>query len=302
MRLSVSSTPSNTPSNTPSVTPSSSSCPFPTPTNTPSVTATMPEACPEQITINTTTTSLLQYNGTYNRLYANYTGGTFNYVYLGPGATAWYYDTADTTGYYGIAYGRYSGGIYYTIYCQSQGIPHNINVYGISTGNTSYNIGLIPSQTGPALDSAPFDIINNIKLPSRGLDLNNFYVSYPALCPTSTPTPTSTSVTPTSTPTNTPTPTTSGPPPTSTPTSTPTPTTTQANCECWRFQNETNQSHDITFTDCGDTEQTISMPGGQILYRCLEAGSTITSASITYTPCLNPIGCTTGSQCNNCGF
>ena len=130
-------------------------------------------------------------------------------------------------------------------------------------------------------------------------------------CPNGvTPTPTSTNnltptvtatntVTPTNTPTNTITPSVTA---TNTSTPTPTPTTPISDCECWRFQNELGTSQNITYTPCGGTEETISMTPGQILYKCLVVGAPITSASITYVPCTDPVGCSINSDCTGCAF
>jgi len=128
----------------------------------------------------------------------------------------------------------------------------------------------------------------------------------PSETPTNTPTSTSGS-TPTQTPTNTPTQTvtpTNTNTPTETPTNTPTvtPTATETNCECWRFQNELGTPQDITYTPCGSFSQTITMSAGQILYKCVEAGTSITSASITYVPCTNPVGCDFDADCNGCSY
>jgi hypothetical protein len=212
--------------------------------------------CPEQINIlftGTTAPQLSAYTGTYDRLYS-YSGGSFNYAYFqgGTGAT-WNYNIPDSLGNYGIVYGRFDGSLYYTIYANSSSIPSNITSYAIITGTTGYAMGSI--QSAPLL-TTQFETISSIKYPKRGSGNNNFYISYPAVCPTPTPTATNTStptpsVTNTSTPTNTGTPTATPTRPITTPTNTatntatPTTTPTASSC-CSPFIVISNDSLDIT--------------------------------------------------------
>lgn len=215
-------TPSPTPTktNTPTPTPSSSSVPVtPTPTNTNTPTPSMNVICPEQVTIQTTTTSLLSYNGTYDRLYTTSGGTNFTYIYYDSPNSTFVYDTPDTDGHYAVAFGRLSGGIYYTMLITNQGIPPYLTTYSITTGTTYYDLQGTKG-TGTVLSNT--EVISNIEYPKRGLGSNNFYISYPSSCPTPTPTPTNTQ-----TPTNTVTPTTTKTPtPTKTETPTPTPSAT----------------------------------------------------------------------------
>ena len=217
-------TSTQTPTVTPTVTPTNT--PTPTTTQTPTVTpsftptSTQEPVCPEQITVSSTLVP--QYNGTYDRLYS-YSGGTFNYVWRRSSATTprWAFDVPDSEGNYAVAYGRYDGTTYFTIFGTSTTSPEKIQNYSIMSSTTNNGIGSIVLAV--LLDNT-FEIISNVKYPKRGnTGWNNFYVAYPESCPTPTPTRTPTP-TITSTPTNTPTNTVT---PTITRTNTPTPTVTR---------------------------------------------------------------------------
>ncbi len=217
--------------------------PTPTPTTTP--TSTLPAPCPEQITINTTNTTYTEYNGTYTRLYS-WSAGTFNYTFYSSPIANWVFDTPDSSGDYAVAYGRFDGTTYYTILALNQGSPTNIVSYGINKRIDTYSVGLPIIDIILALDSTLINV-GGIMYPSPGLNLNDFYVSYPLSCPTATPTRTPTNTptntasntqTPSNTPTRTPTPTntatqTQTPTNTITPTPTKTPVYYQYDCEVW---------------------------------------------------------------------
>ena len=99
--------------------------------------------------------------------------------------------------------------------------------------------------------------------------------------------------TPPSTPTQT---------PTNTPTLTQTPTSSPVSCDCYRFQNELGTPNDITYTNCSGVEVTITMAPGEIQYKCVRSGTSITTSSITYVPCTNPTTCTDDTECSGCSF
>lgn len=240
MRLPVSVTPSNTPTNTPTVTPSRSACPgvviSPTPTITSTVTPTItpsPTAfpiCPEQLELRyfsggTFITPPAPYNGwegTYTRVYSN-TGGSFvggfgknipSVFFPGP------VDYSPIAGRTYAVYERTDGTNYYTLTTISI-LPGSI--VDIRTTGTSWVNGGIPiNPIGNIGYTAITD--GSVYYPPQGANTfsnaspTGWYISYPEVCPTTTPTPTNT-VTPT--PTNTP-----GLPPTPTPSVTPTNTIT----------------------------------------------------------------------------
>lgn len=220
-----------TPSTTIGATPTQTSSPTATQTRTPSatptltptqtVTSTQEAFCPSQLILTQTSpTTLSAYTGTYDRLYT-YSGGSFNYAYYqtGTGAT-WNFDVADSSGDFGVVYGRFDGTRYYTIFAVSQSTPSNINVYCALSATTGYVVGQILTSL-PLLDSS-LATSGSIIYPI-GSGSNNFYIAYPESCPTSTPT-----QSPTSTPTNT---------PTNTPTVTPTPSTTPCQCNSYTLTN-----------------------------------------------------------------
>lgn len=212
--------------------------PTPTPTNTqtPTVTPTVTVTpspfpiCPEQLELRyfsggTFITPPAPYNGwegTYNRVYS-YTGGTFVGGFgklippkFFPGAV----DYAPIAGRTYAVYERTDGFNYYTLTTISllQG-----SIVDIRTTGTSWVNGGIPiNPIGNIGYTAITD--GSVYYPPQGINTfsngspTGWYVSYPEVCPTTTPTPTNT-VTPT--PTNTP-----GLPPTPTPTITPTNTIT----------------------------------------------------------------------------
>ena len=213
-------TPTNT--RTPTPTPTTTTTLTTTPTNTPTIspTSTSPAPCPEQITINTTNTSYTEYNGTYTRLYS-WSAGTFNYTFYSQPISSWVFDTPDSTGNYGIAYGRFDGTTYYTILAFNQNSPANITAYSVNKRTDNYSVGLPIIGILLVVDFTLISV-GGIKYPSPGLN-GTFYVSYPLSCPTATPTRTPTN-TPTNTASNTQT-------PSNTPTNTQTPSNTPTNTQ-----------------------------------------------------------------------
>jgi hypothetical protein len=225
-------TPTNTP--TPSITPTNTATPTVTPTNTatPTPTSTQEPICPEQLILsgNPIQPSTLQFNGTYTRSYS-YTGGTFNEAYAS-GATinAVTFFTGAQGGNNYVVYQRYTGGTdYYTIIATARtGFNTDFRVIR-TTGDYFFNLGIPLSATTSNLalgNSTNMETFGGFTYPSRGLTVGQlFYISYPEICPTSTPTNTQT---PTSTigttPTQTSSPTVT---PTNTATQTQTPTSTQ---------------------------------------------------------------------------
>jgi hypothetical protein len=234
-------TPTNTqtPTRTPTQTPTNTQTPTTTPTTTPTPSITPNPVCPEEITITRLSTGSTIYNGTYTRLYS-WSGGSFNYVYYRQVGQSWIFDTPDDNGDFGVAYGRFDGTNYNTIWAYNSLVNNTINAFAIVQRQDNYQIGLPVSATTLVLNSNELTI-SNVKYPRAGVSENNFYISYPAFCPTPTPTrtptPTQTSTqtptqtqTPSQTPTQTPTPSITASPtrtPTQTPTTTPTPTQTQ---------------------------------------------------------------------------
>ena len=224
----VTNTPTNTATQTqtPTNTATQTETPTNTPTNTP--TSTMEPVCPEQITLDTTSSGLTQFNGTYTRLYS-WSGGSFNYAYFRQPILNWVFDTADFDGNFGVAWGRFDGTNYYTVFAYNlvSGPPstNKIDFYVCTERQDNYQIGL--PLTGVTVVDNSFITISNVKYPSPGFSppfTNDFYISYPENCPTATPTQTPTN---TATPTNTPTPSvTIGLTPTATATNTSTPTNT----------------------------------------------------------------------------
>lgn len=213
-------TPTQTPSVTPTLTPTSTFTPTPTQTTTPN------PVCPEQITVSRLSTGSTIYDGTYTRLYS-WSGGSFNYVYYRQVTQSWIFDTPDDNGDFGVAYGRFDGTNYNTIWAFNSLTNNTINAFGIVQRQDNYQIGLPVSASTLAFNVNELTI-SNVKYPRAGVSVNNFYISYPAVCPTPTPTRTPTSTqTPTQTSTQTQTPTqTSTLTPTLTPTQTLTPSQT----------------------------------------------------------------------------
>ena len=235
---------------TPTPTPTNTATPTITPTNTP----TTPAICPEQIII--TNAPNAEFNGTYDRVYS-YTGGTF---------TGGWYSAGSPLGDGLFHPGPNPSGNLYSVWVRNVGLTaYTITDFYVPTSSIDRNFGLFKSEgslinnqittyySGLVGYSGLTNIGGVLYLQSG---LNNspiqppIYVSYPAICPTPTPTnsstpnltptntstPTGTSViqtTPTQTPTNTGTPTqtptttiTLTATPTTTPTQTPTTTTT----------------------------------------------------------------------------
>ena len=195
-------TPTQTPTNTSTQTATNTLTPTNTisPTKTPTPTSTQEAICPESITLSSSILS--NYAGTYNRLYT-YSGGSFNYAYRQL-FTNWVFDTTDSTGNYGVVYGKFTSGIYYTMYGYSNSSPSDIQEYLVASSTTGYVVGsIVPSIILYTSPITP-EILNSIKFPPRGLtNLTDSYIAYPEICPSATPTQTPTK-TPTQTPTITP--------------------------------------------------------------------------------------------------
>ena len=209
----------STPTSSPAITPSATETPTVTPTFTPtasltpSVTPTMTQtstpfaACPEQLEF---TSSFYSTNsGTYYRL-RNYTGGTFDYGYFN--------ETSSNNGVFqpsqllgGNAFsvfGRQSGSTYFTMMRRTVSLPQTWKVF-VSTGDYIINGGTPVSGQSFNVNVGIND--GGIYFPPNGFGTSNFsYLSYPSVCPTSTPTPSVTatltstpSITPSTTPTGT---------------------------------------------------------------------------------------------------
>ena len=265
MRLSVSPTPSNTPSNTPSYSPTGTECPTATPTNTntatvtptntntatvtptntatPTITPTITptQLCPDLFTLTQTAgvpVSLLQ--GEYRRI-TSYTGGTFTYGFLS-GTTRFVTGTAPDGNDYAV-YERVVPPFYSVIiYNWTPFSPPSGKVWrGITTTGSSIINQATPISGNVVLTSASTYYNNSYVPPLTGSTLGRSWLfNYPVVCPTGTPSPTTTQtqtpsqtgtlpVTPTSTSTQTPTPSqtaTIGSTPTQTRTPTMTPTQT----------------------------------------------------------------------------
>lgn len=232
MKLSVSLTPSNTPSNTPTNTNSGTPCPTnsPTMTNTPTVSPSSPPPCPEELTLNFYNEDVSDYSGTYYRI-TTYTGGTFNYGYV------------DNTLPLRLQFGTSPDGKNYLCYVRTVGATaYTItNYYFTPTSNSLEYVvwktegSLVDNQVITNYGLGQNDLTGTtiggeyiLSSGEQGFFGNVLYISYPPICPTSTPTPSVTATntaTPTVTNTNTPTPNIT-PTQTTTPSITPTKTTT----------------------------------------------------------------------------
>jgi len=185
-------TPSLTPSISPSTTPSISVSPSVTPSITPSITQTPFPICPEQLEFSSTTSLAFSgATGTFDRTYS-YSGGTITGGYM-DGIT---FTPGPLTGSTYAIYDRYDGSFYYTII-----FAINIGFYSYSyiiykaTGASILNGGTSSSYI--ILVSQPAITDGSVYYPANGGN-DYTYISYPAVCPSTTPTPTSTSsVTPT---------------------------------------------------------------------------------------------------------
>jgi hypothetical protein len=289
-------TPSQTssPTLTPSVSPTNTMTPTTTSTPTPSVTANA--VCPEQIEISGLSTQT-QMNGTYSRIYS-YTGGTFVGGYTQSTTVTsdgtFYTGSMPETGFVYAVYEKQSGSTYHTIIMR--------DLTTISGGSGSYSWGIIETSGssevngGVRIISARIaDIddsgisVSGVYFPKQGSTIPlEPYVSYPSICPTSTPTP-SVTTTQTPSPTNTMT-------PTQTQTNTPTPSSPSF---CNYVTVSSLNSLDIDITDVtvsgvsvtyiSGTNFTINAgdPSGDF-------GSNISGSSVTLRVYYNP--CTSGQN------
>lgn len=231
--------PTSTPTNTttPSVTPTNTQTSTVTPTNTvtPSITPSQtPNAvCPEEFTISDSTTSAID-NGTYTR--TRVTGSTsFQYGY-------YRFDTAISASTYVL--GQAPDGYDYPIYQVDNNGDFNTFARMFNSSNVDRGWSVTEQSPNPLTNPViggnvrgNFNNIQqgNVRYPESGLQSfsastgapssGSCYITYSAICPTTTPTPSNTS-----TPTNTLTPTnTSTPNVTLTPTNTMTPTVSPTN-------------------------------------------------------------------------
>lgn len=194
-------TPSPTPTNTTTPTPTPSITPSITPTITP--TSTTPPICGEQITISNPTNP--EFDGTYNRVYS-WTGGTFVGGWYSVGSPL-----GDGLWHSGV---NPSGDLYSTYVRNVGTTAYTITDFYIPSTSTDRYFSLFKSE-GSLIDNqiityysglVGFTGSTNIGgvlylTPGQSNSLFNYpmYVSYPSICPTTTPTNTATP-TPTSTP------------------------------------------------------------------------------------------------------
>lgn len=259
----LSPTPSNTPSNTPTNTPTGTACPTPTAqatnTPTPTVTSTQTptpsvtvgltptatptntptpspfEVCPQEINIVSTLTASAYSGatGTYIRQYG-YSGGTFTGGWVDSGATfnaGAFPLNGNTYAIYALPLQSGSNLYYAIIWTQFSSTIYWYRLY-VTSGNYIWNGGTTIGSAGMDASPDPVPSISGIYYPKGGnYLLGQIYASYPAICPTPTPSQTSTQTpTPTNTPTNTITPSNSpSHTPTNTQTNTPTPSVTATN-------------------------------------------------------------------------
>lgn len=193
-------TPTVTPTGT--VTPTVTSTPTVTPTITPSVTNN--PICPEQFII-TNSTDPNNADGTYNRKYS-YSGGSMTYGYY-----------KDGIGYVGTA----PDGFNYPVFKATDSnrfVFRRFNTINVDSGWCTSLLAGDPwssSGVGGIITPGYYNTITqgDVRWLQGGTNTNgsrSFYLTYTAVCPTTTPTMTPTQ---TKTPTNTPTPSTSPPPP-----------------------------------------------------------------------------------------
>lgn len=228
-------TPSNSP--TPSITPSNTATQTITPTNTPSPSVTPSQTpnsvCPEEFVITNSTTNRID-NGTYTR--ATVTGSTsFQYGY-------YVWDGSPPNSYYVL--GTAPDGYDYPIYQVFNNNDWNTFARMFSTTNVDRGWSCMEQFANPlsggtiagasVYGELQYVQIGNVRYPKSGLNTfsqptpifsGTCYITYTFVCPTPTPTISSTP-TMTTTPTNTSTPSIT-PSNTATPTNTPSVTTTQ---------------------------------------------------------------------------
>lgn len=208
--------PTNTATNTPtpSITPTNTNTPTNTATNTPTQTQTPTPSttpypvCPNELNFTDDPSGSVYYSGTYYRQ-TSYTGGTFT--------GGWYNSTtnvfvpgADPSGNTYAVYSVQSASTYYNIiwYSQVSGGLNGPYVIEKTTGGTLADGGT--SIGGSGLFGGTPILSSGVYYPQGRTYGNNGTISYPAVCPTATPT-ASVTTTPTPTQTKTPTPTPTSP-------------------------------------------------------------------------------------------
>jgi hypothetical protein len=211
--VTVTPTVTTTPTVTPTVTPTETVTP--TPTLTPTPTGTPNPLCPSQMDVQYFGSLVSSFaSGAYDRLTV-YSGGVFDTSYVigaGPGSQTIGFATAPDGGDY-ATYGFVSGSSYYQIIKYFSGTTDIGWIALKSTGDYIMNGGTW-AASGPTTSTSPSYNDNltagGILYPATGPVItgvnpaNYRYISYPASCPTPTPTATPTA---TPTPTLTPTPT-----------------------------------------------------------------------------------------------
>jgi len=219
--------PTPTPTVTPTITPTKTVTPTITPTKTSTPTPTSNPVCPQQIVVSNFTYFVTDLDGTYDRVYT-YTGGTFNYGYT---------TYNSFTGNYDFIPGSYLGNNYPVFTSNPVDSPFKPATIVFNSDYNNWimlygNLTSIPLSSAFIVFSSSTISIGGGLYPTSGTKVQfdapevSFDLSYPATCPTPTPTNTTTpTITPTktTTPTITPTKTTT---PTITPTNTVTPTNT----------------------------------------------------------------------------
>lgn len=272
---------------TPTPTVTNTATPTKTPTQTPSITpSNTPNAlCPSQLVISNSTSQSNFPNGTYDRV-TTYSGGTYN--------AAW----AEVTPSARIVIGTAPDGKNYAMYLFVTGSTYYQYVYNeplqdwgvlITTGDTYLNGGT--HIGGPFIGASTSLFDGTLYYPATGQKgtFITYYLSYPAVCATPTPTvsPTKTS-TPTVTPSNTAT-------PNATPTNTPTLTQTTTPTSTRTYYSEQHYSG-LTVCDgvclfTGSTTLYWPTSQGPILnggeYAYLDSNFTIPAPNAYYIPFSN---------------
>jgi hypothetical protein len=184
----------------------------PTPTPTPN------PICSEQLTISNTDYPTIA-NATYDRVYVS-NGSPTLYGYVNQTGNVWTAGSTPLGNNYPF-WTYFDGYYYFTLYA-------TVNAEGVFN-YWEVERDTIPIWSGGTYSTSSSDIdyhyveVSGVRYPVPGTqDLFDAYISYPAVCPTSTPTPTP-GLSPSLTPTNTITPTITQ---TKSPTPTPTPTAT----------------------------------------------------------------------------
>lgn len=257
-----------------------------TPTQT--ITPTPNELCPQQMVISNSSNPSLFNNGTYNRL-TTYSGGTFT--------SAWA-NAIDPR----IVIGTAPDGNDYAIYLLVSGSTYYHYVYNdplddwgivVTTGDTYLNGGTYINAAYINAANSLFD--GTLYYPGTGTKgtFVTYYLSYPPICPTQTP---SNTATPTQTPTNTatinPTPTiTATPTITSTPSNTPTLTQTPTNTAT-QTQTPTQTAtptiscfSELHYSGLTACDGACSLTSSTILYWPVSQGSSLNVGEFAYLDC-----------------